>query len=167
MAAPPSVSNSDLVRNLGMAGSPSPDLNLAVTQGQGIKVALTGNQAPLDSSQIANRYATTSNSGTSAAAPAAGTNIATLPTLSYAYYRADIIVGFGATAESTANDNFVLKDGATTLATIPVSNIANTMSQVHSLYVNSANGALNLNVGAAGGSAGSIYKGTIRLTRLV
>ena len=167
MAAPPSVANADLMRNLGMAGSPSPDLNLAVTQGQGIKVALTGNQAPLDSSQIANRYATSSNSGTTTAAPSAGTNIATLPTVSYAYYRADIIVGFGGTAESAANDNFVLKDGATTLAIIPVSNVANTLSAAHTLYVNSANGALNLNVGASAGSAGSIYKATIRLTRLV
>jgi hypothetical protein len=167
VTAPPSVSSNDLMHNLGMAGSPSPDLNLVVTQGQGIKVALTGNQAPLDSSQIANRYATISNSGTSTAAPAAGTQIATLSTVSYAYYRADIIVGFGSTAESTANDNFVLKDGATTLATIPVSNIANTMSQAHTLYVNSANGNLSINVGASAGSAGSIYKATIRLTRLV
>lgn len=167
MTAPPSVSNADLERSVLMAMTPAADNNLGVTMGQGAKVALSGTQAPVDSSQIANRYGTVSNSGTSSAAPAANTNIATLATVSYAYYRADIIVGFGGTAEATAQDNFVLKDGSTTLATIPVSNAANQMSQVHTLFINSANGALNLNVGATGGSAGSIYKGTLRLTRLV
>lgn len=167
MTAPPSVSNADLERSFLMAATPAADLNLSTTLGQGIKVALTGNQAPLDSSQIANRYATVSNSGTSSAAPAANTNIATLPTVSYAYYRVEVIVGFGGTAEATAQDNFVLKDGTTTLATVPVSNVANTMSQAHVFFVNSANGALNVNVGGTGGSAGSIYKATLRLTRLV
>jgi len=167
MTAPPSVSIGDLEHAFLLAAVPSSDNNLAVSMGQGVKVALTGNQAPLDSSQIANRYGTVSNSGTTTAAPAANTNIATLPTVSYAYYRADIIVGFGGTAEATAQDNFVLKDGTAVLATIPVSNVANQMSQVHTLFVNSANGALNLNVGGAGGSAGSIYKATLRLTRLV
>lgn len=170
MTAPPSVSNADLERSFLTAASPAADLNLSTTLGQGIKVALTGNQAPLDSSQIANRYATVSNSGITSGAPAAGTTIATLPTVSYAYYRADVIVGFGGTAESTATDNFVLRDGGvggTDLATIPVANVANTLSQVHTFYVNSANGSLKVNVGGNGGSAGSLYKATLRLTRLV
>lgn len=166
MTAPLSVSIGDLERAFYLAAVPAVDNNLTVAMGAGVKVALTGTQAPLDSSQIANRYATVSASGTTGAAPASGASIASLATVSYAYYRADVIVGFGGTAEATTADNFIIKDGGTTLMTIPVANVANTLAS-HIFFLNSANGTLSVNVGGTNGSAGSIYKATIRLTRLV
>jgi len=150
------------------AGGVSPAENVTITNpvdGNGnVKVSQQG--AVVDA-QTSNRYASISNSGTTGAAPTAGAAIATLAVFDF-YYEVKVTVGFGATAEVTTVDNFVLKAGATTIATIPAVNAANTQSQVYTFYVNPG-GSVNLtvNVGAVNGSAGSIYKATLVATRLV
>lgn len=163
MVAPASVTNADLIHNLGMAGSPSSDLNLAVNQGQGIKTTASIVGA-VDTTQVVNRNASISNSGNSTA-PGAGAALATLAVFDF-YYRVEVVVGFGATAESTAIDNFQLKAGGTVIATIPVVNVANTQSQVRTFFVNPG-GSVNLTVNAiAAGSAGAVYKASVTATRL-
>lgn len=163
MVAPQSVSNADLMHNLGLAGSPSADLNLGVTQGQGIKTTATIVGA-VDNTQIVNRYGSLSNTGV-ATAPAAGAAIASVAVFD-SYYRVDVVCGFGATAESTTINNFELKAGATVVAVTPVANVANTQSQTYTFWVNPG-GAVNLTVNAiAAGSVGSIYKATVTATRL-
>jgi hypothetical protein len=163
VVAPGSVSNADLMHNLGLAGSPSPDLGLAVTQGQGIKTTASIVGA-VDSTQVVNRNGSISNSSNTTA-PGTGAAIATLAVFDF-YYRVEVVVGFGATAESTAIDNFQLKAGATVIATIPVVNVANTQSQVRTFYVNPG-GSVNLTVNAiSAGSAGAVYKASITATRL-
>lgn len=150
------------------AGGASPAETVSITSpvdGNGnVKVSQQG--AVVDA-QTSNRYASISNSGTTGAAPTAGAAIATLAVFDF-YYEVKVTVGFGATAEVTTVDNFVLKAGATTIATIPAVNAANTQSQVYTFYVNPG-GSVNLtvNVGAVNGSAGSIYKATLVATRLV
>jgi len=124
-------------------------------------------QGAVVDAQTSNRYQSVSSTGTSAAAPAAGTVIASVAVFDF-YYQVDVQVGFGATAEATATDNFVLKAGSTTLYTLPATNLASTESNKLTFYVNPG-GAVNLtvNVGASVGSVGSIYKATVTATRLV
>jgi hypothetical protein len=158
-----------------VSGGTSPTVNVYVTTSQTPFQISSGGTSPasrvtvvgaVDTTQVVNRYASTSATGTSAAAPASGTAIATLAVFDF-YYRVDVIVGFGGTAEATTADNFVLKAGGTTLYTLPAYSLANTSSNVMTFYVNPS-GSVNLtvNVGGTGGSAGSIYKATIIATRL-
>jgi hypothetical protein len=156
MVAPPSVSDSDLIHTALMAAVPSPDLNLAVTLGQGIKV---------NSLQTANAYQSSSASGT-ATAPVAGTAIATLAIATAGYYKVLVSAGFGGTAESTALDNMQVKNGATVIGPVSVQNFANTISQPYEFWLN-VTGAGNITVNAiAGASAGAAYKATIIATRV-
>jgi len=126
-----------------------------------IKVGQVG---AVDNSQVANRYASTSNSGTQTA-PGAGTAIATLAVFDF-YYRVEVVVGFGATAESTAINNMQLKAGSNVVATVPVNNVANSQSQTYVFFVNPG-GSVNLTVNAiSAASASSVYKATVTATRL-
>ena len=159
MVAPPSVSNDDLMRNLGLAGSPSPDLNLAVTQGQGIVTTAVTKQASLQSQTQINSNNTT--------APAAGNAVVTLTIPATGYYQCDVYVGFGATAETTAVDNFVFKNNGVTMGNgvLATPNVANSQSK-YTIYIQGVSGnSLSINTSSAG-SAGSIYKGTIAITRI-
>jgi len=183
---PPSVSLQDLMYAYyraafsGTANDPG-----SVTLGSGVKtssaggtgnVAITnpvdGNgsvkvsqQGSVDNARTGNRYGSISNSSV-VTAPGAGAAIATV-TVFDVYYEVDVIVGFGATAESTAIDNFILQHGSTTVATLPVANAANTQSQTYRLYVNPGSDT-DLTVRAsAAGSAGSKYKATIIATRQI
>lgn len=154
MVAPGSVSISDLMHNLGLAGSPSPDLNLAITQGQGI--VTTTKQAALGAQTL-------SASGNSTA-PGAGSAICTLTTPPAGYYQVQVIVGFGATAESTAVDNFKFENSGSVVATCPVTNAANTQS-TYTYYVTVTSGNLTVNANVVA-SASSVYKATINATRI-
>lgn len=159
-----------------VTGGSSPTVNVYVTTSQTPFQISTGGTAPasrvtvvgaVDTTQVVNRYGSTTANGTTGAAPASGAAIATLAVFDF-YYRVDVYVGFGGTAEATTADNFVLKAGATTVASsISVSNVANTMSQKYTFFVNPG-GTVNLtvNVGGTAGSAGSIYKAMIIATRL-
>lgn len=159
-----------------VAGGSSPTVNVYVTTSQTPFQISTGGTAPasrvtvvgaVDTTQVVNRYASTSADGTTGAAPTAGAAIATLAVFDF-YYRVDVYVGFGGTAEATTADNFTLKAGATTVvSSLSASGVANTMSQKYTFFVNPG-GSVNLtvNVGGTNGSAGSIYKAMIIATRL-
>lgn len=158
-----------------VAGGTAPTVNVYVTTSQTPFQISTGGTAPasrvtvvgaVDTTQVVNRYASTTASGTTGAAPTAGTAIATLGVFDF-YYQVDVSVGFGGTAEATTADNFVLKAGATTIGTIACANVANTLGRIQTFYV-SPGGTVNLtvNVGGTNGSAGSIYKAMIVATRL-
>lgn len=158
-----------------VAGGTAPTVNVYVTTSQTPFQVSTGGTAPasrvtvvgaVDTTQVVNRYASTSARGTSTAAPASGTAIATLGVFDF-YYRVDVVVGFGGTAESTTVDNFVLQSNGVAVATLSAVNAANTQSPVYTFYVNPG-GTVNLtvNVGGTNGSAGSIYKAMIIATRL-
>lgn len=156
--------------NVGIVGSSTAaEYSLVIggpVDGNGsVKVAV---QNAVNSAQVTNRYGTVSANGTTGAAPTAGAAIATLALFDF-YYQVDVYVGFGGTAEATTADNFTLKAGATTvISSISVANVANTLSQKYTFFVNPG-GAVNLtvNVGGTNGSAGSIYKAMIVATRLV
>lgn len=124
-------------------------------------------QGAVVDAQTSNRYQSVSSTGTTTAGPSAGTVIASVAVFDF-YYKVDVEVGFGATAESTTADNFILKAGGTTLYTLPTVNLASTQSRQLTFYVNPG-GAVNLtvNVGGTAGSVGSIYKATVTATRLV
>lgn len=158
-----------------VSGGTSPTVNVFVTTSQTPFQISSGGTAPasrvtvvgaVDNTQVVNRYASTSARGTSAAAPTAGTAIATLAVFDF-YYKVDVVVGFGGTAEATTVDNFVLQSNGVTVATLSAVNAANTQSPVYTFYVNPG-GSVNLtvNVGGTNGSAGSIYKAMIIATRL-
>jgi len=157
MTAPPSVSIGDLERAYYLAAVPATDNNLAVTMGQGLVTM---------SAQAALQSSTKSNSAT-ATAPTAGTAIVTVTIPSTGYYRCDVIVGFGATAESTAIDNFKFENNGGTVGTgaCPVANVANTQS-TYTFYAEGVGGN-NFTVNAvSNASAGSVYKATIMITRM-
>lgn len=158
MTAPNSVSTTDLERAFLLAAVPAADNNLAVTMGQGLVTA--SRQASLQSS-------TTMNSG-NATAPASGNSIVNLTIPATGYYMVDVYTGFGATAESTAIDNFIFKNNGVTMGNsiCPCPNVANAQSPKYTFYVNGiATQALSINTSAAG-SAGSIYKASIAATRI-
>lgn len=157
MTIPKSASLQDLMYAAYLAASPAADLGLGVTLGQGLVTI---------SQQVNLTASTKQASGTSAAAPASGTAIATLNIATAGYYKVQVVVGFGATAESTTVDNFAFKNNGSTVGTCPASNTANWQSQTYEFYVNVGAGAsLTVNVGGTNGSAGSIYKASIFATR--
>lgn len=158
-----------------VSGGTSPTVNVYVTTSQTPFQISSGGTAPasrvtivgaVDTTQVVNRYASVSATGTTTAAPAAGATIASVNVFDF-YYKVDVEVGFGGTAEATTADNFVLKAGSTTLYTIPAYNLANTAGNIRTFYVNpGSTTTLTVNVGGTGGSAGSIYKATVTATRL-
>lgn len=164
------------VRCTAVAGGTNPTVDCVVTCSQEPFQSIGGGTTvanrvtvigSVDTTQVVNRYQSLSATGTTTAAPAAGTSIASVNVADF-YYQVDVQVGFGATAESTAVDNFVLKAGATTLYTLPVSNTANSQARPLTFYVNPGGvTTLSINVGTSAGSAGSLYKATIIATRLV
>jgi hypothetical protein len=158
-----------------VSGGTAPTVNVYVTTSQTPFQISSGGTAPasrvtvvgaVDTTQVVNRYASTSARGTTGAAPTAGTAIATLAVFDF-YYRVDVVVGFGGTAEGTTIDNFVLNSNGVAIATLSAVNAANTQSPIYTFYVNPG-GSVNLtvNVGGTNGSAGSIYKAMIIATRL-
>lgn len=156
-----------------VSGGTAPTINVVVTTSQTPFQNTGGGTSPsqrvavvgaVDSSQVVNRYQSLTAYGTQTA-PTAAQAIVALGVFDF-YYKVDVVVGFGATAESTALDNFRLKINGVAYATIPVANVANTMSQTFTFYVNPG-GAVNLVVDAiANASASSVYKATITATRL-
>jgi hypothetical protein len=158
MVAPPSVSLQDLEYAFYKAATPAADNNLAVNLGQGVSI---------NSAQAANKYQSTSAAGTSAAAPASGVAIATLAIANAGYYEVTVSAGFAGTAEATTQDNVVLKNDTTTIGTLSVQNVANTMSGPYRFWLNvAATKNITVNVGGTGGSAGSLYKAMITATRI-
>lgn len=158
MTAPPSVSIGDLERAFYLAAVPAADNNLAVTMGQGM-VTTTRQNALQEQTKINAAHAT---------APGAGNAVTTLALTETGYYQVDIYVGFGATAESTAFDNFVFLNNGASVGNgfLPVSNTANYQSPLYRLYVQGVSGNnLSVNTSVAG-SAGSIYKACIMATRI-
>lgn len=163
------------VRCTAVSGGTSPTVNAYVTTSQTPFQISSGGTAPasrvtvvgaVDTTQVVNRYASTSANGTTGAAPTAGAAIATLAVFDF-YYRVDVYVGFGGTAEATTADNFVLKSNGVAVATLSAASAANTLSPKYTFFVNPG-GSVNLtvNVGGTNGSAGSIYKAMIIATRL-
>lgn len=156
-----------------VAGGTSPTVNVYVTTSQTPFQITSGGTAPasrvsvvgaVDSTQVVNRYASTGKNGTQTA-PTAGTAIVTLGLFDF-YYEVQVIVGFGATAESTALDNMDFRVNGSTVTALSVANAANTQSQKYIFYVNPG-GANNISVNAvANASGGSVYKATIIATRL-
>lgn len=158
MTAPPSVSIGDLERAFYLAAVPAADNNLAVTMGQG--VVLATKQSALQSS-------TSMNAG-NVTAPANGNAVVNLVIPATGYYQVDVYVGFGATAETTAIDNFIFKNNGVTMGNsiCPCPNVANAQSPKYTFFVNGVSGqSLSINTGASS-SAGSIYKGSIAATRI-
>lgn len=156
MTAPNSVSVGDLEYAYLKAASPAADLNLTVALGQGI-VTL---------SQQENITASTKAASGNVTAPGAGATVASLNISTTGYYRIVVTAGFGATAESTAIDNFQLKVNGSVVGTIPVANVANTQSQPLEFFANVTAGSPAITVVAIGAaSASSVYKATILATR--
>lgn len=157
-----------------VAGGTSPKVNVYVTASQTPFQITSGGTAPasrvsivgaVDSTQVVNQYQSLATYG-KANAPTAGTAVATLGVFNF-YYKVDVTVGFGATAESTALDNYTLQVNGVSFVTIPVANVANTMSQTFTYYINPG-GTVNLTVIAtANASVGSNYKASITATRLI
>ena len=167
MTAPPSASIGDYELAFLKAGCPAPDLNLAVTLGQGVKIqgAAGGTPVTTQSNQVASANASVGSTVTSGAAPASNAVISTI-TLTTGYYEIQAVVGFGATAENTTLDNFVLKVNNVAVCNLPVANAANTISQPLKFYVGIVGSQpVTINVGGTAGSAGSIYKSTLIATR--
>lgn len=160
---PGSVTVGSGIKTTSSGGSSNAVITGPVDGNGNVKVSQQGS---VDNARTGNRYASINNSGT-ATAPAANAAIATVAVFD-AYYEVDVIVGFGATAETTAIDNFQLKHGTTVVATLPVANVANSQSQTYRLYVNPGGTDTDLTVRAvAAGSAGSVYKATIIITRQI
>lgn len=158
MVAPPSVSLNDLEYAYYKAAVPATDLGLAESLGQGI--VTTSRQAALNEQTKINAAHVN--------APGAGASVVNLNAAETGYYKVDVTVGFGATAESTALDNFqFLVNGATNgNGMIPASNVANWMSQTFTFYASIAAGQ-NFSVNAiAAASASSVYKASIMATRI-
>jgi hypothetical protein len=158
MTAPPSVSLNDLERAFYLAAVPAADNNLGVTMGQGM-VTTSRQNALQEQTKINAAHVT---------APGAGAGIVSLTAAETGYYQVDVTVGFGATAESTALDNFeFLNNGATNgNGMLAVANVANTMSPPYRIYAQITAGQ-NFSINAiVAGSAGSIYKAAIMATRI-
>lgn len=157
-----------------VSGGSSPTVNVFATASQTPFVRTQGGSTPsqyvavlgaVDSSQVVNQYQSLATEGRQTA-PTAGTAIATLAVFNF-YYRVDVTVGFGGTAESTAIDNFQLQVNGVAFVTIPVANVANTQSQTFTYFINPG-GSVNLTVNAiSNASVGSVYKATITATRLI
>lgn len=157
-----------------VAGGSSPTVNVVATASQTPLVRTQGGTSPgqyvsvlgsVDSTQVVNQYQSLAAYG-KATAPTAGTAVATLGVFNF-YYKVDVTVGFGGTAESTAVDNYQLQINGVAYVTIPVANAANTQSQTFTYYINPG-GTVNLTVNAiANASAGAVYKATITATRLI
>jgi hypothetical protein len=157
-----------------VAGGSNPTVNVFVTTSQTPFTRTTGGTNPgtyvsvlgsVDSTQVLNGYGSIAAYG-KASAPTAGTAVATLAVFNF-YYKVDVVVGFGTTAESTAIDNYQLQVNGTALVTLPVANAANTQSQTYTFYI-SPGGSVNITVNAiSNASIGSNYKALIAATRLI
>lgn len=157
-----------------VSGGSSPTVNIYVTTSQTPFQISSGGTAPasrvsvvgsVDTTQVVNQYQSLAAYGKQTA-PTAGTAVATLAVFNF-YYKVDVTVGFGGTAESTTVDNYQLQINGTPYITIPVANAANTMSQTFTYYINPG-GAVNLTVNAiSNASASSVYKASITATRLI
>lgn len=158
MTAPSSVSIGDLERAFYLAAVPAVDNNLAVSMGQGM--VTTSRQNALQEQTKVNAAHST--------APGAGNAIATLAIAETGYYMVDVYVGFGATAESTAFDNFIFLNNGASIGNgmLPVANTANYQSPLYRIYAQGVSGNnFSVNTSVAG-SAGSIYKACIMATRI-
>jgi hypothetical protein len=156
MVAPASASTQDLLHSALLAASPAADLGLAVSQGQGLVTIST---------QVNLTASSKSTSGTQTT-PTAGLAIASLNIATTGYYKIQVVVGFGGTAETTAVDNMQLKVNGAVAGSMSVINAVNTQSQTYEFYTNvtSASPAITVNAISAA-SAGAIYKATIIATR--
>jgi hypothetical protein len=82
-------------------------------------------------------------------------------------YLVSAVGGFGATAENSQLDNIAVKKNATFLTSLPIENLANTLSPRLDFYVNATAGDNITLYVFNGASAGSLYKGTLCITRVV
>jgi len=140
------------------AGVPAADTGLAVTLGQGIK---TSSPAP-------GNFASIEGTGTTSAAPTGGTSIVICTAPNTGRYNLEFSGGFGATAETTQLDNIAVKVNGVFYTSVPLANLANTMSAKYDAYgiALTAGQQVTLYV-FNNGSAGSIYKGFLSITQVL
>lgn len=129
-----------------------------VVRGGGVK---TSSPAP-------GNYASVEGVGTTSAAPTGGTSIVICTAANTGRYNLEFSGGFGATAEATQLDNIAVKVNGVFYTSVPLANLANTMSAKYNAYgiALTAGQQVTLYV-FNNGSAGSIYKGFLSITQVL
>lgn len=118
--------------------------------------------------QTAGSFQTQFGIGNSTAAPATNSTLATVTVASAGYYRVRATYGYGATAESTAVDNFKLAINAGTLTNLiaPIANANTLYPPVEFWLPLNAADVVKLMTDGSAGSAGSLYKGFLVVDRM-
>jgi hypothetical protein len=155
MANPVALSIQDLELAFYKAAYPGADTDIGkITSGQGIKIQSAAPGA---------FGASVLGTGTSGAAPTGGTSLVICAVPTTGTY----LVEAPGTAENTQLDNIAVKKNASFITSVPLQNLANTMTASPIRFYVNANATDNITLYVFNnGSAGSIYKGFLNITRV-